>query len=139
MSGKRSSSSWSSPAGSRGLAGFAQALRAAWPRVLLRLLGWLVAVSLLWVLVAPVYASGLALIGRALLPVLAAAPDTQYTVAGGRVLARWTLWLPKEQRRVQVVMVLWEPAQHNGGQLLVDLLLAMPGFRWRRCGQGIAR
>src|SRR5262245_28844494 len=138
MSGKRSSSSWSSPAGSRGLAGFAQALRAAWPRVLLRLLGWLVAVSLLWVLVAPVYASGLALIGRALLPVLAAAPDTQYTVAGGRVLARWTLWLPKEQRRVQVVLVLWHPAEHYGVPLLAALVLATPALSWRRRGQALA-
>src|SRR5574341_1041782 len=141
MSGKSSSSSWSPPAGSRGLAGCAQALRAHWPHVLLRLLGWLVAVSLLWVVLGPVYANGLALLGRTLRPVLEGEPDAQYTVEGGRLLVHRTLWfpkqprtrwVPKQSRRVQFSTLLWDPMENYGVPLLAALILATPAWRGRR-------
>jgi len=120
------------------LAGFAQSLRAAWPRALLKLLGCLVAVSLLWTVVAPVYARSLALIGRALIPVLEAAPDTQYTVESGRLLANRTLWLPKQNRRVEFAMPLWDPAANYGVPLLATLILATPAWSWKRRGRALA-
>ena len=86
-------------------------------------------VSLLWVVVAPVYARGLALIGRALIPVLEAAPDTQYMVEGGRLLASRTLWLPKQQRSVQFNMPLWEPKANYGVPLLgIGIKLSRKSF-----------
>jgi len=97
-----------------------------------------VAVSLLWVVVAPVYARGLALIGRALMPVLEAAPDTQYVVQGGRLLASRTRWLPQQQRRVQYTRSLWKPALHYDVPLLAALILATPVWRWRRRGRALA-
>ena len=81
------------------------------------------AVSLLWVVVAPVYAHGLALLGRALMPVLEAVPDTRYVVQGGRLLASRTIWLPKQKRMAQFNMPLWDPATHCGVPLLAALIL----------------
>lgn len=100
-------------------------------------MGCFVAVSLLWAVVAPVYAGGLAMLGRALMPGLEAAPDTQYVVEGGRLLARRTLWLPQQQRRVQFKVPLWEPAANYGVPLLAALLLATPVWSWRRRGRAL--
>jgi hypothetical protein len=97
-----------------------------------------VTVSLLWAVVAPAYARGLALIGRVLIPVLEAAPDTQYVVQGGRLLATRTLWLPQQQRRIPYNRSLWKPALHYGVPLLAALILATPVWRWRRRGQALA-
>jgi hypothetical protein len=83
-----------------------------------------------------VYARGLALVGRALRPVLEAAPDTQYVVEGGRLLASRTLWLPKQQRMGRFYFPLWVPATHYGVPLLTALILATPV--WRRRGRALA-
>jgi len=87
---------------------------------------------------ALVYVRGLAVIGRALIPVLEASPDTQYTVEGARLLASRTLWLPKQQRNVQFSMPLWDPTGNYGVPLLAALVLATPVWSWRRRGQALA-
>src|ERR1700675_4454163 len=141
MRGNFSSSSSSPPAGSAGLPGFARAVSARWPSVLVRMVGCLVGVSLLWAVGAPVYATGLATIGRALIPFLESAPDTRYTVEGGNVLAHRPVWLPKQQRMAPLVQPLWSASANYGVPLLAALILATPGWslgrRWRAMGIGL--
>ena len=95
-------------------------------------------VSLLWVAAAPVYARGLGVIGRALIPVLEAAPDTRYVVEGGRLLAHRPIWLPKRQRMAPLIQPLWVAEANYGVPLLVALILATPGWTWRRRGRALA-
>jgi hypothetical protein len=100
-----------------------------------------VGVSLLWAVGAPVYATGLATIGRALIPFLESAPGTRYTVEGGNVLAHRPLWLPKQQRIAPLVQPLWSASANYGVPLLAALILATPGWsmgrRWRALGIGL--
>jgi hypothetical protein len=138
MPGKPSSFSSSAPAGSRGLAGFARSLRATWPRTLPRLLACLIATALLWAAVAPVYANGLAAIGRALSPLLESSPDTRYVVDGAHVLVQRPTWLPKQQRMMPLNWPVWLPAANYGPPLLTALILAAPGWSWRRRGRALA-
>lgn len=88
--------------------------------------------------VAPVYARGLALVGRLLIPVLEATPDTQYVVEGGRLLARRAIWLPQEKQMARFKKPLWEPAANYSVPLLAALILATPGWSWRRRGRALA-
>ena len=87
---------------------------------------------------APVYARGLALIGRALIPVLEAAPDTRYVVEGGRLLAQRPMWLPQQKRITQLNWPLWQPTANYGVPLLAALILATPVWGWRRRGRALA-
>lgn len=96
------------------------------------------AVSLLWALAAPAYAWGLGLIGRALIPVLEAAPDTRYVVEGARLVAYRPIWLPRQQRTAPLVQPLWLPAANYGLPILAALILATPGWSWRRRGRALA-
>jgi hypothetical protein len=136
MSGKRSSSSSSASAGSAGLAGFARSLSASWPRALGRLGAWLVGTTLLWALVAPAYASGLALIGRAAAPWLEA-PGALYVVEGAQVLVQRPTWLPRQQKTAPLNWPLWLPAANFGPPVLTALILAAPGWTWRRRGRAL--
>ena len=96
------------------------------------------AVSLLWVVVAPVYARGLALIARPLIPVLETAPDTRYVVEGGRLLAQRPTWFEKQKRTAPLVWPIWVSTANYGMPLLAALILATPGWRWRRRGRALA-
>jgi SEC-C motif len=100
-----------------------------------------VGVSLLWTVGAPVYATGLGAIGRALIPFLESAPGTRYTVEGGTVLAHRPLWLPKQQRMTSLVQPLWSASANYGVPLLVALILATPGWsmgrRWPAMAIGL--
>jgi len=100
-----------------------------------------VGVSLLWAVGAHVYATGLATIGRALIPFLESAPGTRYTVEGGDVLAHRPVWLPKQQRMAPLVQPLWSASANYGVPLLAALILATPGWstgrRWRAMGIGL--
>src|SRR5262245_12768894 len=124
MPGKPSSSSSSAPAGSPGLAGFARSLSATWRRTLPRLVACVIATALLWVVVAPLYAHGLALLGAALSPLLESTPDARYVVDGARVLVRRPTWLPKLQRVQPLNWPVWVPAANYGPPLLSALILA---------------
>jgi hypothetical protein len=97
-----------------------------------------VAVSLLWMAVAPIYAQGLGLIGKLLIPVLEAAPDVRYSVEGGRLLAHRPTWLPQQKRTAPLVWPLWVAAANYGVPLLAALILATPGWRWGRRGRALA-
>jgi len=97
-----------------------------------------VAVSLLWVAVAPVYARGLGLVAGMLIPVLEAAPDVRYSVEGGRLLAHRPTWLPQQKRTAPLVWPIWVPAANYGVPLLAALILATPGWSWRRRGRALA-
>ncbi len=102
-------------------------------------MGCFVGVSVLWVVVAPVYARGLGLIGQALMPVLEAAPGTRYVVeGGGRLLAERPTWLPQQKRMSLLNWPIWQPAANYGVPLLAALILATPGWSWRRCGRALA-
>jgi MFS family permease len=87
---------------------------------------------------APGYAHGLALVGRLLRPLLEDSPSARYEVEGGRILAHRTLWLPRRQQDVPLVQPLWIGAQNFGPPLLAALILATPGWRWRRRGIALA-
>ena len=96
------------------------------------------ATALLWAIVAPVYASGLALIGRALSPLLEPASETRYVVDGARVLVQRPTWLPKQQRTAPLNWPVWLPAANYGPPLLTALILAAPGWSRRRRGRALA-
>jgi hypothetical protein len=121
-----------------GLAGFARSLRATWPRTLLRLVACLIATALLWAVGAPVYANGLAAIGRALSPLLESSSETRYVVDGAQVLVQRPTWLPKQQRMMPLNWPVWLPAANYGPPLLTALILAAPGWSWRRRGRALA-
>ena len=89
-------------------------------------------------ILAPAYATGLAVVGRALIPALEAAPDTRYAVEGGRLIAHRPIWLPKQKRLAPLVQPLWVPAANYGVPLLAALILATPGWSWRRRGRALA-
>ena len=89
-------------------------------------------------MVAPVYASGLAAIGRALSPLLEPAADTRYVVDGARVLVQRPTWLPKQQRMAPLNWPVWLPAANYGPPVLTALILAAPGWTWRRRGRALA-
>jgi len=97
-----------------------------------------VAASLLWVVGAPVYARGLALVARALIPVLETSPDTRYVVEGGRLLAQRPTSFAKQQRTERLVWPIWVPTANYGVPLLAALILATPGWGWRRRGRALA-
>lgn len=101
-------------------------------------MGYFVATALVWSVAAPVYASGLALIGRALSPVLEPAPDTRYVVDGARVLVQRPTWLPRQRRTAPLNWPVWVPAANYGPPVLTALILAAPGFTWRRRGRALA-
>jgi hypothetical protein len=96
-----------------------------------------VATALLWALVAPVYAHGLALIGRGLRPLLESSPDARYVVDGARVLVQRPTWLPKQGRTMPLNWPVWLPAANYGLPLLAALILAAPGWTWRRRGRAL--
>lgn len=121
-----------------GLGAFARSLSAVWPRVIVQLFGYLLALSLLWAVVAPGYAAGLAAIGRVVLPLLEAAPGTRYGVENGNVLAYRPTWLPKQRRMAPLIQPLWVGTANFGVPLLAALILATPGWGWRRRGRALA-
>lgn len=96
------------------------------------------ATALLWAVVAPVYANGLALIGRALSPLLEPAADARYVVDGARVLVQRPVWLPRQQRVAPLNWPVWLPAANYGPPVLAALILAAPGWTWRRRGRALA-
>ena len=93
--------------------------------------------GVLWAGVAPLYARGLSLIGHALSPLLEPAHDTRYVVDGGRVLVQRPTWLPKQQRTMPLNWPVWLPAANYGAPLLTALILAAPGWTWRRRGRAL--
>jgi SEC-C motif len=93
--------------------------------------------ALLWAAVAPVFAHGLAGIGRALSPLLESSPDARYVVDGAHVLVQRPTWLPKQQRTMPLNWPLWLPAANYGLPLLAALVLAAPGWSWRRRGRAL--
>jgi len=111
---------------------------AAWPRILLRLVVSLVAASLVWTLVAPVYASGLGLVCRAFAPLLEQSPDTRYVFQDGRLLAQRLTWLPKQQRLSTLNWPIWQSAANHGIPPLAALIVATPVWSWRRRGRALA-
>ena len=96
------------------------------------------AVSMLWTVAAPLYARGLGLVGRALMPILESSPNVRYVVEDGRLVAQRPTWLPKQQRTSTLNWPVWQPAANFGVPLLAALILATPGWRWRRRGRALA-
>ena len=94
--------------------------------------------ALAWVAIAPLYAHGLAAIGRALRPVLETTPDTRYVVDGARVLVQRPTWLPRQQRLMPLNWPVWQPAANYGPPLLAALILAVPAWSWRRRVRSLA-
>lgn len=92
----------------------------------------------LWAAAAPLYAGGLALVGRALSPVLEPVEGTRYVVDGARVLVTRPTWLPRQQRTAPLNWPVWLPAANYGPPVLTALILAAPGWSWRRRGRALA-
>ncbi len=87
---------------------------------------------------APGYAAGLVAVGRAVLPLLEAAPGTRYGVENGNVVAYRPIWLPKQHRMAPLVQPLWVGPANFGLPLLAALILATPGWGWKRRGRALA-
>lgn len=128
----------SPPAGSAGLPGFVQALRGNWRGALLRFAGSFLLLALLWLALAPVYAHLLAGLARPLMPLLESAPDTRYLVEGTAVVAE----RPFRRRAPNAVDAIRQPLRDTVGQyppaLLAALILATPGWSWRRRSRALA-
>ena len=120
------------------MAAFARSLREGWRRLLPRLGAALLVASALWILLAPVYATALGIVARALIPVLEASPETRYDVdANGRLIAHRQVWLPKQNRLAPLEQPLWVPAANYGVPFLAALVLATPGWDWPRRGRAL--
>jgi hypothetical protein len=132
MAGSSSSSRSSPSAGSAGFSAFADSLRAGRGAALLRLAAALVAVSLLWAAAAPAYARGLAWLARPLASALEGSPGTRYEVEGSRLVAYRPVRLAGQERSRPLVQPLWTGARSFGLPLLAALVLASPGWSWRR-------
>jgi hypothetical protein len=91
----------------------------------------------LWAVAAPVYARGLAAIGAALTPLLEPTADSRFVVDGARVLVQRPTWLPRQQRRAPLNWPVWVPTANYGPPVLAALILATPGWTWRRRGRAL--
>ena len=80
----------------------------------------------------------MATIGRALSPLLESSPETRYVVDGAHVLVQRPTWLPKQGRMMPLNWPVWLPAANYGPPLLTALILAAPGWSWRRRGRALA-
>jgi hypothetical protein len=85
-----------------------------------------------------VYGAGLAVVGRAFIPALEAAPATRYVVDRGTVAAHRPTWLPQQKRMAPLIQPLWRPAANFGVPLLLALIAATPGWPWRTRGAAMA-
>jgi hypothetical protein len=97
----------------------------------------LLATGLLWLVVAPIYAHGLALVGQALSPVLEPGREARYVVDGTRVLVQRPTWLPKQKRMAPLKWPVWSAQADYGTPVLAALILATPGWTWRRRGRAL--
>ena len=125
-------------AGSAGLSGLARGLRQEWRRALLRFVLSLVGASLAWFVIAPVYADGLVVAARMILPSLERTPGAGYAASGSRVVAHRPVWVPSENRTLNRVDTLWTASASFGVPLFVALVLATPGWSARRRARGLA-
>lgn len=78
------------------------------------------------------------MIGRALSPVLEPARETRYVVEGARVLVQRPTWLPEQKRTMPLNWPVWSPESNFGPPVLAALILAAPGWTWRRRGRALA-
>jgi hypothetical protein len=130
MSGKHSSSPPSSPAGSAGFSEFVRALSRDWRGALGRFLLALAGASLLWLVVGPAYAWGLAAVARVAAPVLEHSPGMRYEVVGSRVHVVRPFMLANERQPRQLVYIVWAASGNFGPPLLAALVVATPGWGW---------
>ena len=94
--------------------------------------------SLAWAAVAPLYARGLGLLARPLIGRLEGNAGTVYEVEGARLLAHRPVWLTRRRETLPLVQPLWVGSQNFGLPLLAALVLAVPGWTWRRRGRALA-
>jgi len=87
-----------------------------------------VGASVAWYVVAPVYADGLAVVARQLLPSLEGTPGTRYGADGSRVQAYRPVRLPGEGRARDRVDTIWAASASFGLPFFVALVLATPGW-----------
>jgi hypothetical protein len=110
---------------------------AAWRPALLRFVGALVVGSLVWAAATPLHARGLGLLARPFIGVVEGDAGTTYSVEGGRLVAHRTVWLPKQKRMAPLTQPLWVGVQSFGLPLLAALLLATPGWSWKKRGRAL--
>jgi len=120
------------------LAGFVQSLRATWRPALLRFVAGFGLLALLWLAVAPAYASFLALLARPLIPLVEATRETRYQIEGAAILALRRIPLSQQGEVVTIRRKLWDAAGDYNVALLAALLLATPGWTWRQRGRALA-
>ena len=84
------------------------------------------------------YAHLLATLARPLMPMLESSPGTRYLVEGTAVVAERPTW----RRSVDAKVAIHQPLRDTAGQyhlaLLAALILATPGWSWRRRGRALA-
>jgi hypothetical protein len=120
-----------------GFSAFLRRLEAGWPRVLAPFALALLATSLVWLAVAPLYALGLAAVGRAAAPFIENTPGARYTVDGSRVLVRRPVRLPAQSEVRDVVYTVWLASGAFGLPVLAALILATPGWGARTRGRAL--
>jgi hypothetical protein len=121
------------------LAGFVQSLRATWRPVLFRFVAAFGLLALLWLAVAPTYASLLAVLARPLIPLVEATRETPATRS--RAPRSSPSGRFRSLSRGEVVTIrrnLWDGAGDYNVALLAALLLATPGWSWRQRGRALA-
>jgi hypothetical protein len=98
----------------------------------------LLATSLAWLAVGPLYAMGLAAIGRAAAPFTENTPGTRYAVDGSRVLLHRPVRVPGQSETRDVVYTVWLASGAFGLPVLAALILATPGWRSRTRARALA-
>ena len=86
--------------------------------------------SLLWLVVGPVYAWGLAAVARAAAPVTEHAPGMRYEVVGSRVHVVRPFVLAGERQPRELVYIVWAASGNFGLPVLAALVVATPGWGW---------
>jgi hypothetical protein len=86
--------------------------------------------SLLWLVVGPAYARGLAAVARVAAPALERAPGMRYEVVGSRVHVVRPFVLANERQSRELVYIVWAASGNFGLPLLAALIVATPGWGW---------
>jgi hypothetical protein len=97
----------------------------------------IVGASVVWMVVGPGYAWGLAGVARLAAPWLEKTPGTRYEVEGSRVHVIRPVWLGNDRQPRELVYVVWAASGNFGLPLLAALVVATPGWAWRPRARGL--
>jgi hypothetical protein len=94
--------------------------------------------SIVWLALAPVYASGLARVAAAVAPLLDRAPGARYAAEGSRVVVHRPVLLPGDALPRDLVQTLWLAAGAFGLPVFAAVVIVTPGWSWGTRARALA-